>query len=341
MVIAAIVAVGLANRGAVSNGAQTVNPDVDADRSARPRRRSTSPPNAGPFDLASGEHAGFSRSFRNLVPALQHEVPIVDALSKPLRRARLRSSAFRAARTAWTRARPRIRPTSTPGFSTSTSPIRLPSIRPEVCQRVSAGRLSDDRDDRHPQESSLHQQRRARAAELQTRPQRRSLISFLETSARRVNVACRVSLLPPRSHSVFRSTLGAVALAARLSRCRSPRPRKPLPTPGRRRAAGRTGRTPAPPPPQPVSSRHAQTQPLATRRSSRSPASSRARANRKQGCRSADAPGQHAGRCASRSTASLTPDRTQLHANAQHAGAHAEHQRRSTAAVRFFRPPDR
>jgi cytochrome c biogenesis protein CcmG, thiol:disulfide interchange protein DsbE len=80
--IAAIVAVGLANRGAVSNASQTVNPDAKklTVGSTAPTFSITS--NAGPFDLASVSTPVFLEVFATWCPHCQREVPVVDALAK-------------------------------------------------------------------------------------------------------------------------------------------------------------------------------------------------------------------------------------------------------------------
>jgi cytochrome c biogenesis protein CcmG/thiol:disulfide interchange protein DsbE len=80
--IAAIVAVGLANRGAVSNASQTVNPDAKklTVGSTAPTFSITS--NAGPFDLAGVSTPVFLEVFATWCPHCQREVPVVDALAK-------------------------------------------------------------------------------------------------------------------------------------------------------------------------------------------------------------------------------------------------------------------
>jgi thiol-disulfide isomerase/thioredoxin len=82
VVIAAIAAIGLANRGVVSNASQTVNPDATklTVGSVAPTFNITS--NAGPFDLASVSTPVFLEVFASWCPHCQHEVPIVDALQK-------------------------------------------------------------------------------------------------------------------------------------------------------------------------------------------------------------------------------------------------------------------
>jgi len=81
VVIAAVAAVGLANRGAVSNVAQTVNPDAKlAVGQTAPTFSITT--NAGPFDLASVNTPVFLEVFATWCPHCMHEVPIVDALAK-------------------------------------------------------------------------------------------------------------------------------------------------------------------------------------------------------------------------------------------------------------------
>jgi thiol-disulfide isomerase/thioredoxin len=82
IVIAAIVAVGLANRGVVSNASQTVNPDATklTVGSVAPTFNITS--DAGPFDLASVNTPVFLEVFASWCPHCQHEVPVVDALAK-------------------------------------------------------------------------------------------------------------------------------------------------------------------------------------------------------------------------------------------------------------------
>ena len=80
--IAAVVAVGLANRGAVSNASQTVNPDAKklTVGSTAPTFNITS--DAGPFDLANVSTPVFLEVFATWCPHCQHEVPVVDALAK-------------------------------------------------------------------------------------------------------------------------------------------------------------------------------------------------------------------------------------------------------------------
>jgi thiol-disulfide isomerase/thioredoxin len=82
VVIAAIAAIGLANRGVVSNASQTVNPDATklTVGSVAPTFSITS--NAGQFDLASVSTPVFLEVFASWCPHCQHEVPIVDALAK-------------------------------------------------------------------------------------------------------------------------------------------------------------------------------------------------------------------------------------------------------------------
>ncbi|HEV8021504.1 MAG TPA: TlpA disulfide reductase family protein [Candidatus Lustribacter sp.] len=82
VVIAAIIAIGLANRGAVSNSAQTVNPDATklTVGSTAPTFNVTT--DAGPFDLASVSTPVFLEVFASWCPHCQHEVPIIDALAK-------------------------------------------------------------------------------------------------------------------------------------------------------------------------------------------------------------------------------------------------------------------
>jgi hypothetical protein len=98
VVIAAIVAIGLANRGAVSNASQTVNPDAKklVVGSVAPTFNITS--DAGPFDLA-----GVSTPVRS---------------QKPMP-ARLPSSAFRVAHTASMDPRRKTRPISMLGCRSS------------------------------------------------------------------------------------------------------------------------------------------------------------------------------------------------------------------------------
>ena len=81
VVLAAVAAISFANRGAVSQASQTVNPD------AKLAVGSTAPPftitsNAGPFDLSSINTPVFLEVFASWCPHCQHEVPIVDALAK-------------------------------------------------------------------------------------------------------------------------------------------------------------------------------------------------------------------------------------------------------------------
>jgi cytochrome c biogenesis protein CcmG, thiol:disulfide interchange protein DsbE len=82
IVIAAVVAIGLANRGVVSNASQTVNPDAKklTVGSVAPTFKITS--NAGPFDLAGVSTPVFLEVFATWCPHCQHEVPVIDALAK-------------------------------------------------------------------------------------------------------------------------------------------------------------------------------------------------------------------------------------------------------------------
>jgi len=82
VVIAAIAAIGLANRGAVSNASQTVNPNATklTVGSVAPAFSVTT--NNGPFDLAGVSTPVFLEVFASWCPHCQHEVPIVDALAK-------------------------------------------------------------------------------------------------------------------------------------------------------------------------------------------------------------------------------------------------------------------
>lgn len=81
VILAAIAAVGLANRGAVSNVAQTVNPDSKLTvGSVAPTFSITT--DAGPFDLATVDTPVFLEVFATWCPHCMHEVPIVDALAK-------------------------------------------------------------------------------------------------------------------------------------------------------------------------------------------------------------------------------------------------------------------
>jgi thiol-disulfide isomerase/thioredoxin len=81
VVIAIVAAIGLANRGAVSNVAQTVNPDSKL-AVGQPAPTFSITTNAGPFDLASVSTPVFLEVFATWCPHCMHEVPIVDALSK-------------------------------------------------------------------------------------------------------------------------------------------------------------------------------------------------------------------------------------------------------------------
>jgi thiol-disulfide isomerase/thioredoxin len=82
IVIAAIAAIGLANRGVISNASQTVNPDAKkiVVGSVAPTFNITS--DAGPFDLAAVSTPVFLEVFATWCPHCQHEVPVVDALAK-------------------------------------------------------------------------------------------------------------------------------------------------------------------------------------------------------------------------------------------------------------------
>lgn len=82
VVIAVIVAIGLANRGAVSNSAQTVNPNATKLTVGSTAPTFSVSTNAGPFDLASVNTPVFLEVFATWCPHCQHEVPIVDALAK-------------------------------------------------------------------------------------------------------------------------------------------------------------------------------------------------------------------------------------------------------------------
>jgi cytochrome c biogenesis protein CcmG, thiol:disulfide interchange protein DsbE len=82
VVIAVIVAIGLANRGAVSNSAQTVNPNATKLTVGSTAPTFSVATNAGPFDLASVNTPVFLEVFASWCPHCQHEVPIVDALAK-------------------------------------------------------------------------------------------------------------------------------------------------------------------------------------------------------------------------------------------------------------------
>jgi thiol-disulfide isomerase/thioredoxin len=79
LAIGAIVAVALANR--VPKAATTINPNVQlAVGQKAPTFAVTT--NAGPFDLATVPTPVFLEVFATWCPHCQHEVPIVDALSK-------------------------------------------------------------------------------------------------------------------------------------------------------------------------------------------------------------------------------------------------------------------
>jgi cytochrome c biogenesis protein CcmG/thiol:disulfide interchange protein DsbE len=82
VVIAVGLAIHFANTGAISNAAQTVNPDATKIKvgSTAPTFQITS--NAGPFDLATVNTPVFLEVFASWCPHCQHEVPIVDALAK-------------------------------------------------------------------------------------------------------------------------------------------------------------------------------------------------------------------------------------------------------------------
>ncbi|HEY5349190.1 MAG TPA: TlpA disulfide reductase family protein [Candidatus Lustribacter sp.] len=82
IVIAAIVAIGLANRGVVSNASQTINPNAKklTVGSAAPTFSITT--NAGPFDLAAVGTPVFLEVFATWCPHCQREVPVIDALAK-------------------------------------------------------------------------------------------------------------------------------------------------------------------------------------------------------------------------------------------------------------------
>jgi cytochrome c biogenesis protein CcmG/thiol:disulfide interchange protein DsbE len=82
IVIAAIVAIGLANRGVVSNASQTVNPDAKKLTVGSVAPTFSIPSDAGTFDLASVGTPVFLEVFATWCPHCQHEVPIVDALQK-------------------------------------------------------------------------------------------------------------------------------------------------------------------------------------------------------------------------------------------------------------------
>jgi thiol-disulfide isomerase/thioredoxin len=77
--IAAVIAVALANR--IPKAAQTVNPSSTLKVGATAPEFSVNT-NAGPFDLATVSSPVFLEVFATWCPHCQHEVPIVDALSK-------------------------------------------------------------------------------------------------------------------------------------------------------------------------------------------------------------------------------------------------------------------
>ena len=82
VVIAAVIAIALANRGVVSNASQTVNPDAKklTVGSVAPTFKISS--DAGPFDLAAVSTPVFLEVFATWCPHCQHEVPVIDALAK-------------------------------------------------------------------------------------------------------------------------------------------------------------------------------------------------------------------------------------------------------------------
>jgi cytochrome c biogenesis protein CcmG, thiol:disulfide interchange protein DsbE len=82
VVIAAVVAIGLANRGVISNASTTVNPNATKITVGAVAPTFTITTNAGPFDLASVNTPVFLEVFASWCPHCQHEVPIVDALAK-------------------------------------------------------------------------------------------------------------------------------------------------------------------------------------------------------------------------------------------------------------------
>jgi cytochrome c biogenesis protein CcmG, thiol:disulfide interchange protein DsbE len=82
IVIAAIAAIGLANRGVISNASTTVNPNATKITVGSVAPTFSITTNAGPFDLASVNTPVFLEVFASWCPHCQHEVPIVDALAK-------------------------------------------------------------------------------------------------------------------------------------------------------------------------------------------------------------------------------------------------------------------
>jgi cytochrome c biogenesis protein CcmG/thiol:disulfide interchange protein DsbE len=82
VVIAAVVAIGLANHGAVSNASQTVNPDAKKLTVGTTAPTFNITTNAGPFDLAGISTPVFLEVFATWCPHCQREVPVVDALAK-------------------------------------------------------------------------------------------------------------------------------------------------------------------------------------------------------------------------------------------------------------------
>lgn len=82
VVIAAIAAIGLANRGVISNASTTVNPNATKITVGSVAPTFSITTNAGPFDLASVNTPVFLEVFASWCPHCQHEVPIVDALAK-------------------------------------------------------------------------------------------------------------------------------------------------------------------------------------------------------------------------------------------------------------------
>ncbi len=82
ILIAVVAAIGLANRGVVSNASQTVNPNAKklTVGSTAPTFRITS--DAGPFDLAGVSTPVFLEVFATWCPHCQREVPVINALAK-------------------------------------------------------------------------------------------------------------------------------------------------------------------------------------------------------------------------------------------------------------------
>ena len=181
----------------VSNASQTRQSGRDEADGRLDRAGVHVSSNAGPFDLASVSTPVLLEVFATWCPHCQREVPVVNCARRRRTPARSRSSAFPAARTASTAVRPKTKPTSTAVGAEARRDVsgRVRS-RPEGREPVSAGRLSDDRDDRQSTRSCAT----STAANSHRRSCKRRSTAFshpiLRTNAPLRNVVCTVPASP-------------------------------------------------------------------------------------------------------------------------------------------------